>query len=199
MFLTLLMIFMPEAGWSRAAESSRSPARVVLVHMLPLILIGCVAEALGMLKWGKLVGHFGIVKQCTLEQTLQYQACQFAAAVLTVILCAGVIRFLGNTFHIRQRFAQSLTVSVFGLGPVFLMRVCDAFPAINPWLSWGIGAVFTAAILYQGAPRVMRLDPAHALGFYMSAMLVLVLASGVARVLVVGILKAKILGTAPSF
>jgi hypothetical protein len=199
MFLTLLMFFLPEAGWSRAAEASRNPARLILIHMLPLILIGCAAEAFGMLKWGKLVGKFNIARICTQEQTLQYQACQFAAALVTIMLCAAVIRILGNTFHIRQKFMQALTLSVFGLGPVFLMRLCDAFPAINPWLSWGIGAVFTAAILYQGGPRVMRLDPAHALGFYMSSVLVLVLASGVARMLVVGILKAKILGVAPAF
>lgn len=199
MFLTLLMIFLPEAGWSRAAEASRHAVRVVLLHMLPLILFGCVAEAFGMMKFGKLVGRFNIPKTCSLEQVLQYQACQFVVAVATILLCAYVIRYLGNTFHTRQKFMPAMTVAVFGLGPIFLMRLCDAFPSVNPWLSWGIGAVFTAAIMYQGAPRVMRLDPAHALGFYMSSLLVLVLTSGIARVLVVGILKAKILGVAPSF
>ena len=110
-----------------------------------------------------------------------------------------VLRGLGNTFQRRQKFTQSLAVSVFGLGPVFLMRVCDAFPAIHPLVPWIIGAALTMAILYQGIPRVMRLDPSDALGVYMSSMLVLVLASGIGRVLVICFLQGKILGLQTPF
>ena len=199
MLLTLLMILNPEWGWSRAAESSRSIARVVFLHMIPLILIGCVAEGIGMVKWGKIVGRFNVMRECTREQAIEYEAWQFGVAVATVLLCALIIRYLGNTFHRRQLFSQALTVAIFGLGPVFLMRLCDAFPSVNPWISWSIGAVLSAMILYQGVPRVMRLDPSHALGVYMSSMLLLVLASAVARMLLVGIVRAKVLGTTPSF
>ena len=40
----------------------------------------------------------------------------------------------------------------------------------------------TMWILYQGIPRVMQPDPTHAFGVYLSAMIVVVLISGLARI-----------------
>lgn len=199
MFLVILMIFDPAGGWGRAAESARSTARVLLLHLLPLLLLGCVAEGYGMMNWGKRVSQYGTMKKFTLAEVLPYQACQFGVALAVVLLGAVVLRGLANTFHTRQQFTQALAVSVFGLGPVFLLRVCDALPAIPPLVPWIIGAVLTMAILYQGVPRVMHLDPSHALGVYMSSMMVLLLASGIGRLLVVYFLQEKILGLPNTF
>jgi hypothetical protein len=197
MFLVLLMIFDPAAGWTRAAESGRSVARVVGFHLLPMVLLGCVAEGAGMLHWGKPVGTFGARQIFAMDAVIRYEACQVVVALLVVFFCALFLKGLGNTFHSRQRFVQALTTSVFGLGPVMLMRVCDAFPAVNPWLSWGIGAVFVVMVLYQGVPRVMLLDPAHAMGVYLCGAILLVLASGLGRVLVVEFLQGRMLGLTP--
>ncbi len=41
----------------------------------------------------------------------------------------------------------------------------------------------TVWILYQGIPRVMQPDPTHAFGIYFSAMIVVVLTSGLARLI----------------
>jgi len=199
MFLVFLMIMDPEAGWGRAAESARSTVRVLLLHLFPLLLLGCVAEGFGMMRWGKRVGQFGTVKTFTLDEVLAYEACHFGVGLIVVLIGAVVLRGLANTFHSRQKFAQALAVSVFGLGPVFLLRVLDAFPAIPPLVPWIIGAALTIGVLYQGVPRVMRLDPAHALGVYMSSMMVLVLASGIGRVLVIYFLQGKILGFHTAF
>ena len=38
-------------------------------------------------------------------------------------------------------------------------------------------------ILYQGIPRVMQPDPTHAFGVYLSAMFVVMLTSGLARLI----------------
>lgn len=199
MFLVILMIFDAEAGWSRAVESARSIVRVLFLHLFPLLLLGCVAEGFGMMRWGKHVGQFGTMKTFTLEEVMRYQACHFGVGLVVVCFCALVLRGLSNTFHVRQTFAQGLTVCVFGLGPVFLMRVFDAFPSLFPWIAWIIGAALAAGILYHGVPRVMWLDPAHAFGVYMSSAMVLVLASGLGRVLVIYILQPKVLGIPPAF
>ncbi len=152
-----------------------------------------------MMRWGKHFGPLGAMKKFTLEEVVRYQGCHFAAGLVVVCLCALVLRGLSNTFHVRQTFAQGLTVCVFGLGPVFLMRVFDAFPGLFPWIAWLVGAALTAGILYHGVPRVMWLDPAHAFGVYMSSVMVLVLASGLARVLVIYLLQPKLLGLPPAF
>jgi len=194
MFLVLLIIFDPAHGWQRAVESCRNITRIVFIHLLPLLRIGCLAEGYGIMQWGKPVGEFGALKTHPLNQVVLYEACHLLVGLLVVLLSAWVLKVISNTFQHRQKYAQALTVAVFGLGPVFLMRICDAFPAINPWISWAIGAVLVVAFLYQGAPRVMHLDPAHALGVYMSSSVLLVLGSGLGRFLVVMFLQPKVLG-----
>lgn len=194
MFLVLLMIFDPEGGWGRAAESARSTFRVVFLHLFPLVLIGCVAEGFGMMRWGKRVGPFGTVKSFTIPEVVAYEACQFGVALVVVCLGAIVLKGLSNTFHSRQKFTQALAVSTFGLGPIFLMRLFDAFPTVFPWVPWIVGAGLTMGIMYQGVPRLMRLDPADALGVYVSSMLVLVLASGIGRLLIIHFVQVKMLG-----
>jgi len=199
MFLVLLMIFDAEAGWSRAVESARSILRVLLLHLLPLLLLGCVAEGFGMMRWGKRIGPLSATKVFTVDDILRYQACHFVVGIVVVCLGALALRGLGNTFHVRQTFRQALTVCVFGLGPVFLMRVFDAFPGLFPWIAWIIGAALAAGIMYHGVPRVMWLDPAHAFGVYVTSAMVLVLASGLGRVLVIYLLQPKVLGYEAGF
>jgi hypothetical protein len=41
----------------------------------------------------------------------------------------------------------------------------------------------TIWILYQGIPRILQPDPTHAFGLYLSAMMVIVLTSGLARLM----------------
>jgi hypothetical protein len=193
------MIVSPAQGWQRAVEASRSVTRLLLLHLLPMLLLGCVAESYGLTRWGRALSELGTVKVFTLREVLPYQACHFAGGLLAVLISAFVLRGLGNTFHRREKFVPALAASVFGLGPVFLLRVCDAFPAFNPWVSWLIGAVLAAAILYQGVPRLLRLDPAHALGVYLSSILVLVLASALLRMATIMLIQPKLLGVRVAF
>lgn len=190
------MFFDPAQGWHRAGLSGRSVARTILLHLVPMLLLGCLAEGYGMVHWGKPVGDLGARKTYPLEQVVPLQAAHFVAAIVLVLVCAVMVRSLADTFQRRQNFAQALVVSVFGLGPVFLVRVADAFPVINPWLSWSVGALLMVALLYQGLPRVFHLDPAHALGVYMSCSMLMVLLAGLTRVVMVLLVQPRLLAVA---
>lgn len=175
------MFFDPATGWRLASEAGRSWSRLIFLHALPLLLVGCVAEGYGMLRWGKHVGEFGATRHFELPDVVRYEAVRFSLAVLLVLVVAALVRVLANTFHARNDFRPAFTVAVFGLGPVLLLRIADAFPAVNMWVSWGIGAVLAAAVLYQGIPRVLRADPAHAIGLYLSSAMLVLLGSGLAQ------------------
>ena len=54
---------------------------------------------------------------------------------------------------------------------------------MNPGVTWGLGIAMTVWILYQGIPLGLKPDPTHAFGIYLSAVFVVVLISGMARVL----------------
>lgn len=193
MFLVLLIFFDSEGGWRRAATSGKSVLRTFFLHLFPMLLVGCVAEGYGILHWGKPIGNFGARRTYPLEQVLPLEACHFAAGLVVVLICAWVLGALADTFKQRQKFSQKLVVSVFSLGPIFLMRMADAFPAVNPWLSWGIGAFLVATLLYQGLPRVFHLDPAHALGVYLSASVLVILISCLSRVLILLVVQPRLL------
>ena len=54
---------------------------------------------------------------------------------------------------------------------------------MSPWATWGVGVALTVWILYQGIPRVLQPDPTHAFGLYLSAVFVIVLSSGLGRMI----------------
>ena len=197
MILVLAMFFDPQRAWEHAAKTGRNGWRTLTLGLLPLLLLGCVAEAYGMTHWGKAAGDFGGRHVYELETALRLQACHALAGLILVLICAVALRAITDTFKRRQSFAQALVVAVYGLGPIFLARMADAAPAINPWLSWGIGALLAVALLYQGLPRVFHIDPAHALGVYLSGSMLVVLISGILRLVMVMIVQPRLLALSP--
>jgi len=196
MFLVLQILFDPQSGWRRAVTSGRSVRRTLILHLLPLLLVGCVVEGFGIVMWGKPAGDFGGRQTFELGKVMPFEVCHAFAGLVVVLVCAFMLVMMASTFQRRQRFSRVLVVCVFSLGPVFLARIADAFPSINPWLSWGVAALVTVAFLYQGLPRVLHIDPAHAMGLYVSASVAVVLVSGVARVLMVMLVQPLLLTVA---
>jgi len=193
MLLVLVMLLDPERGWRRAAESGRNVVRTLILHLFPLLLLGCLAEGYGIVHWGKPVGEFEARQTYPVGQAVSLEVVQFVSGLLIALIGACVLRTLADTFQKRQSYSQALVVSVFAFGPVYLARVADAFPAVNPWLSWGIAAVLTMALLYQGLPRVFYIDPAHAMGAFFSASVLLVLLSGISRLVLIMAVQPQLL------
>ena len=80
----------------------------------------------------------------------------------------------------------------YSLGPLFLLRLLDAFAAISPWVSWAIGICLAVGVLYQGVPRIMDPDRPHAFGLYLTSALLFVLISGLAHFATATYLQGKI-------
>jgi hypothetical protein len=64
---------------------------------------------------------------------------------------------------------------------MFLLRLLDAFPPVNPWVSWSIGILLSVTVLYQGVPRVMQPDPPQAFGLFFMSALLLTISTGLVR------------------
>jgi len=107
---------------------------------------------------------------------------------------AKLIKALGETFHGRNTFTQTFTVTAYGLGPYFALRILDMFPGVSSWAYWAVwiaGMLLSFVILYQGIPRVMLPDPPHAFGLYLTSCVFLVMVSGLARFLTYWYLAGK--------
>jgi uncharacterized membrane protein YecN with MAPEG domain len=185
MIKALLLIFEPIATWDRILLARRNLGFILVAYLLPMVLLCSAAEGYGLAHWGKWQsGAPGVVprlKHFSPAEAFLIESAQFLLSLLVVFLGARLVKALGETFHGRHTYTQSFTVVAYGLSPLFLCRLLDAFAGVQPWVTWAIGIVLCVAALYQGVPRLMEPDPPHAFGLYLMSVILLVFISGLVR------------------
>jgi len=191
MIKALLLILFPIPTWERIATAQRQVIPILLTHLLPLLLLGSVAEGYGMVHWGKLRGEVPYIQKFPVGHAVIYEIVQIVVLIAIVFVVAWLVKALGDTFHGRHNLRQAFTVAAYGLSPVFLMRIFDMAPWLSPWVTWAIGVFLAASILYKGLPRVMQPDPPHAFGLYLMSVLLLTLVTGLERFVTAWYLKGK--------
>ncbi len=181
MIKALLLILDPIRTWERIVVARRRWQVILLFYFIPFLALVTFVEGYGMKRWGKPRGEFSRVQPLSLTQVVTYEAAEVVLSLFILFLMARLIKSLGETFHGRHTFGQTLTVAAYGLSPVLLLRMFDAFPNISPWLTWGVGIILAAVTLYHGLPRVMQPDPPHAFGLYLVSTLLLAIVTGLTR------------------
>jgi len=183
MIKALFLIFEPGAAWDHIARSRRGIGFILGTYLLPMLLLTAAAEGWGLEHWGKWQPKFTMFKEFTDHTVIRYEVLQALLLLAMVFVCALMLLKVSQTFHGRHTYREAFTIVSYGLSPFFLARFLDAAPQMSPWVSWGLGIGVTIWILYQGIPRVMQPDPTHAFGLYLSAAVVVVLMTGVVRLL----------------
>jgi hypothetical protein len=181
MIKALLLIFNPVGTWDRIARAQRGFAFVFGVFFLPLLALTSFAEGYGLVRWGKLQQNVEYLKRFTPTEATTFEIIQVILWLTVVLVGAWTVKMLGETFHGRHSFTQTFTTVAYGLSPLLLFRVFDAFPSVNPWIPWIVGILLVMRLLYQGVPRMMQPDPPHAFGLYLMSTFLLVMTSGLAR------------------
>lgn len=194
MIKALMLVLDPVATWDGIVLKKRSWLSVLITYLLPLWLIAFVAEFYGLVRWGKPRGFISELKPLSNSEALIFEILQLCLMIVLVFVGAKLIRSLGETFHGRNNFDQAFTVTAYGLGPVFTMRIFDIFPTVSGWVywaTWGVGILLMFAILYHGVPKVMLPDPPHAFGLYLTSSFFLLMVSGLIRFLTFSFLEGK--------
>jgi hypothetical protein len=181
MIKALFLIFSAEATWRRIDETPRKWGAILATYVLPMVLLVSVAEGYGMAHWGKPRGQLTVMKHYSFTFIMVYEAVRFVIALATVLVAAKLIKSFAETFHQRHTFSQAFTLAAYGLSPYFLLRLLDAFPGVNPWVSWLIGILLSISILYSGVPLIMRPDPPHAFGLFLMTSMFLLILTGLLR------------------
>ena len=132
------------------------------------------------------------IRKFTAAEVTLFEVAQLLLTLAVVFVCAHLVKILGETFHDRHSYTQAFTVVAYTLSPVFLFRLLDVFPMMNPWVPWAIGIVLSIWIYYQGLPRVMKPDPSHAFELYMISLMILVATTGLVRLLTALCLRGRI-------
>jgi hypothetical protein len=203
MIKALLLIVNPIATWDGIIRAQRGVVSILVVYLLPLLLLTSACEAYGLIHWGKLqheslfenlfkLGKGPIqipqLKKFSPDETMVLEAAQLLLSLVVVFVGAKLVKAVGETFRGRHTYNQAFTAVAYGLGPMFLLRLFDAFSGLSPWVPWGVGIVLSIAVLYQGLPRVMEPDPSHAFGLYFMSAVLLVLVTGMTRFVTAGCL-----------
>jgi nitrate reductase NapE component len=177
----LFLIFNPVASWDRILEAQRSIRFLLVRYLLPMMLIVAFVEGFGMVVWGKPQTVIHRIQKFAVGEAVVYEIARFVMMLGVVAICGILIKVFGDTFRGRHTYRQTFTLVIYGLSPLFLFRLLDVTPMLNPWIAWGFGIVLCTEVLYQGVPRVMEPDPPNAFGLYFMSSLVLVAATGLER------------------
>jgi Yip1 domain len=188
MIKALFLIFEPETAWNRVAQLRRGLGYVVGLYLLPMMLIVGIAEGVGLVKWGRWQSALSQIKTFPAREALVYETAELLLMAVIILVVAQFIKALGDTFHVRQTYANTLTVVIYGLSPVFLLRLLDVFPMVNLWLPWAVGIMLTIKTLYHGVPRILQPAPPDAFGLYLMSALLLAMATALERYISAGCL-----------
>jgi hypothetical protein len=191
MIKVLLLIFSPADTWEAIAKGRRNIGFVVMFFLLPVLAVSVGGEALGLLHYPR-AQSYGEPEKVSHRIAAVYGAAQFVTSLLVVFLAANLVKAIAGTFHGRHTFTQSFKVVAYTLGPLFLLRLLDAFAVVNPWVSFAIGMVLSLSTLYYGIPRVLDPDPPNAFGLYLTSVVLLTMLSGLARFFTLLVLAGKI-------
>ena len=181
MIKALLLIFEPMQTWERIFRAQRSLGFILITFLLPMIVITSVAEGYGLIYKGRWQEDLDYLRVFPRAEAVVFEVLQGLLTIAEVFIAAKILKSLGETFHGRHTLTQAFTTVAYGLSPLFLLRLLDAFPSVNHWVSWSVGVVLCVMVLYQGVPRIMMPDPPHAFGLYLMNALLVVLITGLAR------------------
>jgi hypothetical protein len=184
MIKALLLIFEPVATWEGILRTRRSVAWILGVYLVPLLLITSAIEGYGLVHSGKWQsGDLSRLRKFSAGEAVVLESGQFLLSLLVVFGCAKLLKSIGETFNGRHTYSQAFTAVAYSLGPLFLFRLLDVFPGIDPWVGWSIGIILSVMAFYNGVPRCMEPDPSHAFGLFVMSALLLLLVSALVHFL----------------
>lgn len=180
MIKAFFLIFEPAVAWERLALARRSFGVVFGMHLLPTILLAAAVEGIGLAQWGKWQPNFQNITEFSTRAVITLEVIQVLLFLAMVLVTALVLLQISQTFQGRRTYRQAFTTVAYGFSPLFVTHLLNAAPMMNPLVPWGVGVVLVIWIMYQGIPRVMQPDPAHAFGLYLSTVLVMIMTSLIA-------------------
>jgi hypothetical protein len=182
MIRALFLIFQTSAAWERVVKARRNLGPLLVLYLLPMMLLVAVVNGFGLVKWGEpQAGLFDYIHKSTVGEAVIFEAAHSLLTLLAIVVCAVLIKILGENFHGRYTYKQTFTLVIYGLSPMFLLRLLDAVPAIIPWVTWAIGITLSIAVLYQGMWYVMQPAPPNAFALYFMSSLLLAASTGLER------------------
>ncbi len=193
MIKAVILIFKTGAAWERVEKARRNLGPLLALYLFPMMLLVAVMEGFGLVECGEpQAGVFRHIQKFTAGQVVIYETAQSLLTLLVIVICGVSIKYLGENFHGRYTYQQTFTLVIYGLSPMFLLRLLDAVPAVIPWVTWGIGIALSIKVLHQGVWFVMQPAPPNAFALYFMSSLLLAAGTGLVRFVTAWYLAGRI-------
>ena len=183
MLKVFFLIFEPGVAWEKISKARHGYVYILGTYLVPVILLASAVEGWGLMHWGKWRPNYKKVYEFSDQTVLHYEILQAGLLLAVVFISAVLLHIASQNFHGKRTYLQTFTTIAYGFSPLFLLHLLNIWPTMHPAIPWCLGIVMTMWILYQGIPRVMSPDPVHAFGVYLSALFIVVLMSGIVRLL----------------
>jgi hypothetical protein len=108
-----------------------------------MMLLVAVVDGFGLVEWGEpQAGIIHRIHKFTIGHVMIYETAHSLLTLLAIVICGILIKILGETFNRRYTYKQTFTLVIYGLSPMFLLRLLDAVPTIIPWATWALASRF---------------------------------------------------------
>ena len=168
-------------NWDKEVEEVPQPWIVFGLYLVPIVVCGLLPEYLSLTHWGAL-------KDARVQRGLtspwnafSHEAFCGVNSVILVFVAAWFLILTGSGVLCRINYRTSFTVITFSLAPLFLLRMLNAIPALDPWFVFGIGLFLSLAVLKRAIQRFIQPSPTQAFGLYISAALMIIALSATVR------------------
>ena len=193
MIRVLALIFSPFNTWTKIAAAQRGVAFVLLLSFLPLA-VGCVAvETFSLIHWGEARGEAGTLVKISQTIALRYGIAELILLTACLFFGAYFLHAVAQSFHLTTKFPQSFGAVAYGISPLILMRLLDAWPVVPSWVCWALGVLLSISALYHGVALMLRPEQTKGLGLYIVTSVIVILSTGVSHFFVQAVLHERIL------
>jgi hypothetical protein len=193
MITAFQLILTPFKAWGKINAAQRGVFRVFLLFLVPLLVLTVGVEGLALWQWGEPRGELGFFVKVSREQAIRYSAAQLALLMTSIFLGAKFLQWNTHSLQVFTSYRQCFTLMAYGFSPIILLRLLDAIPKVNTWVCWGLGALLSIAVLYQGVGLILRPEQTKGFGLYLVSVIIVGLSGGLSHFVAVAILHGKIL------
>lgn len=126
------------------------------------------------------------------ELATRYATTQVVLGLLSAGISSVVVFKIATGVNIRTTLRQCASLTIYTLGPAYLMRLVDTWDLLNTWVVCAAAVVLIFTVLYTGVVQMIKPDPAKAFGLYMAGTVILSTCHVVSHLFSVLVLNEKL-------
>ncbi|HEY1306212.1 MAG TPA: YIP1 family protein [Vicinamibacterales bacterium] len=178
----------PESEWTVIDGESASTASLLSGYVVPLVVVGAVANFIGNSIVGRTMPFGGTTLRVSIGTGLAMAVLSVVLAVLSVVVCAHIIDRLAPAFAAQKNSMQAMKLASYAPTPAWVAGIVQILPFLGLFVL--LGALYSLYLLYLGLPRLMKCPQDKAIGYTVVVLLCVIVVSVIA-----GAIPALFLGS----